>query len=183
LRLDHRLPTQLEASVIIAIPSPGRITFGFALPFEPFRGIHVVTAVITAKGDNMIASTEQTETAPASVAGEPKSNKKASAGARRANVAAKKAKPGKKATYAKKTPKATKREKKGDSARDGSRAATILELLKRPGGATSQELMKATGWQPHSVRGFLSGTIRKKLGLTVISTKSEDGERIYSIKS
>jgi uncharacterized protein DUF3489 len=43
--------------------------------------------------------------------------------------------------------------------------------------------MKATGWQPHSVRGFLSGTIRKKMDLDVVSTKGEDGERSYSIKS
>jgi hypothetical protein len=42
--------------------------------------------------------------------------------------------------------------------------------------------MKATGWQPHSVRGFLSGTIRNKLGLALTSTKAEDGERSYSIK-
>jgi len=43
--------------------------------------------------------------------------------------------------------------------------------------------MKATGWQPHSVRGFLSGTIRKKMGLDVISAKSEEGERSYSVKA
>ena len=43
--------------------------------------------------------------------------------------------------------------------------------------------MKATGWQPHSVRGFLSGTVGKKMGLTVISTKGEDGERSYSLQS
>lgn len=43
--------------------------------------------------------------------------------------------------------------------------------------------MKATGWQPHSVRGFLSGTVGKKLGLTVTSTKGEDGERSYSVKA
>lgn len=45
-----------------------------------------------------------------------------------------------------------------------------------------RELMKITGWQAHSVRGFLSGTIGKKMGLIVTSTKSEDGERSYSIK-
>ena len=43
--------------------------------------------------------------------------------------------------------------------------------------------MKVTDWQPHSVRGFLSGTIGKKMGLKVESTKSEDGERNYSVKA
>jgi hypothetical protein len=42
--------------------------------------------------------------------------------------------------------------------------------------------MKVTGWQPHSLRGFLSGTIGKKMGLSVTSTKREDGERTYSVK-
>jgi hypothetical protein len=56
-------------------------------------------------------------------------------------------------------------------------------MLKRSGGATAKELLKATGWQPHSLRGFLSGTVGKKLGLTVVSTKGEDGERTYSVKA
>ena len=127
----------------------------------------------------MTTITEQTETATASAAAEAKATKKPPAGARRAHVATKKAKSGNKATSAKKAPKG---EKKDGSARDGSKAARVLDLLKRPGGATSKELMKATGWQPHSVRGFLSGTIRKKMGLDVTSTKGEDGERSYSVK-
>jgi len=131
----------------------------------------------------MTTITEQTETAPASTAAEPKATKKPRAGARRAPVAPKKPKSGKKATPAKKAPKARRGEKSAGSARDGSKAAKILELLKRPGGATAKDLMKATSWQPHSVRGFLSGTIGKKMGLTVVSTKGEDGERSYSIKS
>ena len=59
----------------------------------------------------------------------------------------------------------------------------MLDLLQRPGGASMKELMKATGWQRHSVRGFLSGTVGKKMGLTVKSTKGEDGERTYSLKA
>jgi hypothetical protein len=42
--------------------------------------------------------------------------------------------------------------------------------------------MKATGWQAHSVRGFLSGTVGKKMGLAVTSSKGDDGERRYSVK-
>jgi hypothetical protein len=128
----------------------------------------------------MTTITEQTETEPAAAAGEPKGAKAARVGARRAHVAPKKPKSAKKASPAKKAPKAAK---KATGARDGRKTAKILELLKRPDGATAKELMKATGWQPHSVRGFLSGTVGKKMDLTVTSTKGEDGERTYSIKS
>jgi hypothetical protein len=147
------------------------------LPSGAFGVIHVI-AVITAKGENTMTSTTETGTAPAAEA--PKATKKARGGARRANVAPKKPKAGKKAGPKKKAPKGSK---KADAAREGSKASAILDLLKRPGGATTKELMKATGWQPHSVRGFLSGTVRKKMGLTVTSTKGEDGERSYSVKA
>jgi len=126
----------------------------------------------------MISAAEALETALAPAAEAPKATEKASVAKRARNVAPKKAKSGKKASSAKKTPKSAKTA----GARDGSKAAKVLDLLKRPGGATSKELMKATGWQPHSVRGFLSGTVSKKMGLTVVSTKAEDGERTYSIK-
>jgi hypothetical protein len=80
---------------------------------------------------------------------------------------------------AKKPPKSAK---KAAGARDGSKTSKVLDLLRRPGGVTAKVVMKATGWQPHSVRGFLSGTIGKKMGLTVTSAKGEDGERSYSVK-
>jgi hypothetical protein len=66
-------------------------------------------------------------------------------------------------------------------AREGSKKAVVLELMRRKQGATLAELMKATGWQPHSVRGFVSGTLGAKMGMTVASEKREDGERVYSI--
>jgi hypothetical protein len=124
----------------------------------------------------MISTPEATDTATASAIEEPNANKKGNAGA---HVAPKKGKSGKKASPAK---KAAKGAKKAAGVRDGSKAAKILDLLKRPGGATAKELIKATGWQPHSVRGFLSGTVSKKMGLAVTSTKGEDGERTYSVK-
>lgn len=65
--------------------------------------------------------------------------------------------------------------------REGSKSTIIVGLLKREGGASLQELMDATGWQKHSVRGFLAGTIGKKMKLTLTSTKKEDGTRVYSI--
>src|SRR5260370_38707243 len=72
---------------------------------------------------------------------------------------------------------------KGDKpavARDGSKKAEVLGLLQRKGGATLAQIMKATGWQAHSVRGFISGALGKKMGLTVDSVRREDGERVYS---
>src|SRR5580704_10349192 len=97
--------------------------------------------------------------------------KKARVAKRRAHVAPSKAKPARKATHA----------RKPTTARRGSKTAKILDLLKRPGGATLKELTKATAWQAHSVRGFLSGTIGKKMGLTITSAKAVDEERRYSV--
>jgi hypothetical protein len=54
-------------------------------------------------------------------------------------------------------------------------------LLQRPDGATIAQLSKAFRWQPHTVRGALSGALKKKLGLKIISDKPEGGERIYRI--
>jgi Protein of unknown function (DUF3489) len=129
---------------------------------------------------------EETATAAATASSKkPKTNKKAHVAPRRANVAPTRAKSGRKAMPAKKAPKGRPKPAvaKSPVARDGSKTAKILDLLKRPGGATSTELMKATGWLLHSVRGFLSGTVGKKMGLTVISAKTEDGQRAYSVES
>jgi Protein of unknown function (DUF3489) len=58
----------------------------------------------------------------------------------------------------------------------------ILTLLSRNGGAGIDEIMRATGWQQHSVRGFFAGTVRKKLGFDLTSEKAEGSERRYAIK-
>ena len=108
----------------------------------------------------------------------PKATKKAHVRPKRTHVAPKKGTSAKRATPAKKAPKGAK---KLSGVRDGSKTAKILDLLKRSGGVTAEELMKVTGWQPHSVRGFLSGTVGKKMGLTVMSTKADGGERTYKI--
>ena len=72
--------------------------------------------------------------------------------------------------------------KKATTAERGTKTAKILALLKRPGGASLKQLRKATGWQAHSVRGFLSGTLKKKMGLRVASAKLQ-GQRTYRIIS
>ena len=64
--------------------------------------------------------------------------------------------------------------------RPGSKQAKVIDLLTRPEGATVAEVMDATGWQPHTVRGMFSGALKKKHRLTVISAK-EDRGRVYRI--
>lgn len=65
--------------------------------------------------------------------------------------------------------------------RPGSKLAEIVNAMKRPGGATIAQMMAGTGWQAHTVRGAISGMIRKKLGYNVVSERSADGPRAYRI--
>ena len=65
--------------------------------------------------------------------------------------------------------------------RPGTKLALLVDLLRRKGGATIAEAVKATGWQPHSVRGAISGALKKKLGLAVASDKVESRGRVYRI--
>ncbi len=64
--------------------------------------------------------------------------------------------------------------------RRDSKQARIIAMLETPSGATIDAMMRATGWQQHSVRGFLAGVVRKKLGLNLVSVPAEGG-RIYRI--
>ena len=74
-----------------------------------------------------------------------------------------------------------KKAAKPEAPRAESKGAKILELIGRPKGATLAEIMKATDWQAHSVRGFLS-TAGKKRGTKIDSEKNDAGERVYQIK-
>ena len=124
--------------------------------------MNVVTAVTTAKGRIKLITTQQqdqpTVTSPAELG-------KARAAARE---------PGRVKKAPKRLPKAATRGQ-------GSTSAHVIALLEKSKGTTLAELMKATGWQAHSVRGFLSGILRKKMGRKIESIKRGDGERVYSI--
>lgn len=78
-----------------------------------------------------------------------------------------------------KAPESARKEKL--EARDGSKKAVVLALLRREGGATLGEIAKETDWQLHSIRGFLSGQIAKKMGLKIESTKTDGGKRCYHL--
>ena len=65
--------------------------------------------------------------------------------------------------------------------RPGTKLAALVVALRRPQGATSLQLMLATGWQPHTVRGAISGMLRKKLGLNVVLAHNDIGERVYRV--
>ena len=70
----------------------------------------------------------------------------------------------------------------GASTRLATKKLQVVELVTRPGGATLKQLMAATRWQAHSVRSFLSATLRKKMGLIVMSEKNQDGEAVYWVE-
>ena len=74
------------------------------------------------------------------------------------------------------------RQAKRPNSEPGSKQDSVIAMLKSPAGATIDAMMKATGWQQHSVRGFLAGVVRKRLKLK-LGSKKVDGERTYRISS
>jgi len=75
----------------------------------------------------------------------------------------------------------TPRQHKPVRTRADSKQALVIGLLQRPEGATIVQIMEATGWQQHTVRGTLAGTLKKRLGLTINSSKETGGQRVYRI--
>ena len=65
--------------------------------------------------------------------------------------------------------------------RPGTKLAAIIDAMRHPGGATIVQMMAGTGWQAHTVRGAISGMIRKRLGLSVTLVRNDSGERVYRV--
>ena len=86
---------------------------------------------------------------------------------------------------ARKTAKPTPRNRSAPAsrgvARPDTKHARIIAMLRKPTGATIAAITTATDWQQHSVRGFLAGVVRKKLGLNLVSEQTDKG-RVYRIK-
>ncbi|MFN3644771.1 MAG: DUF3489 domain-containing protein [Gemmobacter sp.] len=78
-------------------------------------------------------------------------------------------------------PTGTEPAPKARTLREGTKQATLIAMLRAPDGATIEEIMAATGWQSHTVRGAMAGALKKKLGLEVTSEKVEGRGRVYKL--
>jgi hypothetical protein len=72
-------------------------------------------------------------------------------------------------------------ETKAIRTRENSKQAQVLAMLSRPNGATIADICASTGWQAHTTRGFFAGAVKKKLGLTLVSEKVDQGDRVYRV--
>ena len=99
-----------------------------------------------------------------------------------AHVAPAKGKRGKDAPKGKRRHMAPVAAKNAKVAREGSKKSEVIDLMRRANGATLAEIMELTGWQAHTVRGFVSGTLIKKLSLKVESFRSDEKGRTYRVK-
>jgi hypothetical protein len=86
------------------------------------------------------------------------------------------------ATTAAKAAQLSQNERKPKQGKSGSKRSHVIAMLRSPAGATIDAMAKATGWQQHSVRGFLAGVVRKRLNLK-LSSEKVNGNRIYKIKN
>ena len=133
------------------------------------------TAAVAEQGAPVAPEKAAAKKAASQKKGAPKANKGAKKGAKPAKVAPKKQ------AKEKVTTKKAAKVKEAAVPREFSKKSIVLDLLRRPKGATMSEIAKATDWQNHSIRGFISGNLTKKMGLTVESTKNDAGERTYRV--
>ena len=131
------------------------------------------TAAVAAPGPNVASETASSKKGASRKKGAP-TGRKAAKGAK-----AKAAAPKKEAQARKKVGKPA-RAKRTTTLHPESKGAKILKMIARAEGATLAEIMKAIGWQAHSVRGYIS-TVAKKHGVKIESSKNEAGQRLYRI--
>jgi hypothetical protein len=134
----------------------GAVPFDDLRPVKKFENRHIAAARIWQAVQRLAPKTAAP--APANAAAAPKTKGPKPAGA-----------------------KPAPRPQGGAQARDGSKKAGVLALLRRADGATLAEIMAATGWQAHTVRGFISGTLSKKMGIQIESFKTPEGDRAYRL--
>jgi hypothetical protein len=146
-------------------------SFAGAPPFEDLKPVKKFTDRLTAIA-RIWRAIQRLAPAPTGAAAAPQTAQDAP----EATTASEEASPKKQAARARK-----KGAREAAPAREESKTAQIITLLRRPTGATLSELMSATDWQSHSVRGFISGSLRKKMGLNIESIKRDSGERAYRI--
>jgi hypothetical protein len=132
-------------------------------------------AAVAAQGAHVAPEKAAAKKAATPKNGAPKAKKTAKGAKAKAAAPKKAAKPGAKASK-----KAAKAARKSAAPRAESKGAKILDMIARAKGATLAEIMKATDWQAHSVRGFIS-TACKKHGVKIDSAKNDAGERTYRI--
>ena len=134
------------------------------------------TAAVAEQGAQVAPEKAASKKAASQKKGAPKANQGAKKPAKQTKVAPKK-QPKEKVTS-----KKTAKVKEAKAPRELSKKAIVLDLLRRPKGATMAEIAKATGWQKHSIRGFVSGALMKKMEFPVASFKNTAGERCYRIE-
>ena len=166
---QERFTSQKELAKLTVKWSMTRIasvwnSFAGAVPFDELKPVNKFT--------DRKAAVARIWRAIQRLAPQPTTAKECATAARRAApVGSKKAKATKEAT----------RDSGAPTAREGSKKAIVLDMLKRPDGATLDSIVATTGWQKKTVYGFISGTIGKKMELTVDSIRSNEGVRSYRI--
>jgi hypothetical protein len=138
--------------------------------------VTVETAAVAEQGANAAPEKASSKKGASQKKGAPKAKKAAKTAPPR-----KEAKTPPKKVAKEKAPTSKKASKPVTESRDGSKKGIVIELMRRKEGATLAEIAKATEWQNHSIRGFISGQLTKKMGLTVESSKNEAGERTYRL--
>jgi hypothetical protein len=136
------------------------------------------TAAVAEQGAQLAPEKTPSKKGASQKKGAPKAKKSAKVAKSKAKAAA----PKKEAKASKKAAKPASKKAAVAVPRESSKKAIILDLLQRKQGGTLAEIMKATGWQAHSIRGYVSGTLMKKMDLQVESFRNALDERTYRIR-